>query len=1056
MSGFALGTPVAIGGQAGNNPTANTIADFLTRVLPPNPGQGRAIGIHYARRNPEEAAKAAAAGKKYSPAIPGRAFHDVASAARYAAGYVFRMQQNTMDSDLYACMSLCGMEVLDTRSTPHKLRATRNRQVAVGCKALWCDLDILGGDKKDGYPSQQDACNHLDSLIAAGSVPPTTLRVSSGNGVHAYWVLDRELTRDQWYALGPVWSQYLTKLGVKHDQNVASDVVRVLRLPGTYNVKDPNNVLPTAIMGAIDPVDIPVATFENLLGVSTANAPVNPIPAPAAAPALPPMGGALATVATSNFRLPDAFNNVTPLAPVPAGPSEFSGGITAEHVGQPVNFAQVVANCPTLSDIKNRGGAGDSGVLWGLAILAATFAPASEGLQWAHDFGNKHALYSIADTDAKFAEKVNARQASGNRIGWPSCRAFSQASAACAACPRLQQGKSPFHGMRDDSDMPEGYVRENGQIVTFEAQDELGNTQKVVVLPYGIMDAYMEMTVHGPALNAEIVHIKNPPKRLQLLVGAATAWKDEAIKTLGAIGVALMPHQIPLARSFFVSYIQMLQARVADVAARDGFGWTTTRENKVGFAYGGRVYAEDGSSEIAPNADRTLSTQFSQRGTLAEWKQAADLVMGMGRTDLQVLVATAFAGPLIHYSGQTGVVVSAYSPETGAQKSSAMKVALSVWGDPVKGMSRLDDTINHVGKKLGQLRHLPVYWDELTRREHAERFADLGFALTLGTEKGRMGSDTNLREAGSWATMLVVASNPGLRQVMLDGAAANSGAGVSRMLEIEIAKVPLQSSAAAAGAIIEQTHHNFGIVGALYAETLARESSKLKARLQTVSEALEKATNSHPDERFWILAGATILLGAALANTLRDPQGQPIIRFDLGVMRAFIIKAIIGQRQARQSDVVDFGSEDFAVSVVQGYLNHCRSRGECLDTDTAPAGAGRPKLVAIRMLPEAAQRLRVAQAHVVQDDEFIRFREGPFRDWVTQEKKWPFDIVKRCLEKYGSLSRPRAKWAGGTPWAGVIEHFYVIDVGTTRTPLGKRFELKPPAQTPTPATPPTP
>lgn len=1032
MSGLSLGAPTTVGGSQSTGSAANAapgIAEFLRRVLPSPVGQGRAIGIHYARRS----LLADGSTSKDDP-IPGRAFYDVDSAARYAAGYLRQMQASStgVTADLYTCMSLCGMEVMQQPKTgAPRLMNTRNRQAMVACKALWADLDV----KDKGYPDQQTALAHIDSLVQAGKIPAPTVKVSSGNGVHLHWVLDRALNQTEWYALGPAWSQYLTGLKVKHDKIVSSDAVRVLRLPETFNIKDIKNPLPTAIIGAIDPTDIPVVVFEQLLGVNVAHSVV-----PISGQALSPIQVA-AQNHQGNHQLPAAFNNVLPFAPLdPSKPSEFSAGIDpAEHVGQPVDFAKVVANCPTLKDIHARGGAGDTGFLWGLALLAATFAPSTDARQWAHDFSNRHAQYTPADTDAKFDQKMAARTTSGGRIGWPSCKTFSANSPACATCPKLGLGKTPFHGARDDSDMPEGYFRKQGEIHT-TIQDDDGNQKEFTVLAYGILDAYMETTPAGPVLNCEIVHIKNPPKRLVLSVGAATSWRDAALGALGAVGIALLPHQIPLARNFFVSYIQHLQKRVADVAARDGYGWTKLRNGDVGFAFGGRVYGPNGTSELAPPVDRVLSARFRTEGDVGAWKQAADLVMGMGRIDLQAIVAASFAAPLVYFSGQSGVMFSAYSPESGVQKSTAMKVAASVWCDPVGGMSRLDDTVNHVGKKLGQLRHLPIFWDELHHKAEAEQFAKLGFALTLGTEKGRLGQNADMKESGSWATMLIVASNPGVRQVMLEGTAGNSAAGVNRLLEVEVQKVPLTSSAAQASSVIDLTHHNFGLAGALYAELLAEEAPNLKARLIQVSESLEKSTNAKPDERFWILGAASILLGAALANTIRNGA---LIQFDLKALHAFLVGAITRQRAARAQDVHDFDSEDFAVSVVQGYIDYCRVKNACLETDTAPTGAGRPKPVELRMMPDAARMLKAPHLHILQDDSLIRFTKNEFRAWLMTEKKLPMEMVRKALTRFGNLSEVRARWAAGTAWTGASQTFYQIDVNPQHTGLGQRFNIGP-------------
>lgn len=1004
-------------------PASDDIARFLSRILPP-PAQGRAIGIHYAFKNPATLAKYAPNANGKSP-LPGRAFHTVDDAVHFVRRWLGGMTARGLpDVDFYASMALCGMESINTNPDGTvKMRATRQIASMAASRALYADLDV----KPTAYATRQDALDHIDALVAAGKLPPTTVRVDSGYGVHVYWILDRELNRAEWYTLGPAFSTYLSTLGVHHDPAVTSDGVRVLRLPGTFNCKDLTNPVPTKLIGAINAADVPVVDFERLLNVSVANAKVRPAQPLQTQHA----GGAV----VSNI-LPASFAGVT--APGAAGAGNFAAGIDHNaHIGQPVDFEKVVANCPTLADIDARGGAGDPEPLWSLALLAASFAPVDDAREWAHRFSEFDSRYTEAATDAKFDQKLQDRQRSGGRIGWPTCKAFAALSTTCQTCPLLAQGKTPFHGAVDNSDMPEGYYRQGGNIMML-VKEEDGNATPVVVLPYGVIDAYMESSAHGPQLNVEVVHAKNPPQRLVLPVGAATAWRDAALSALGTVGVALLPHQIPLARSFFVAFIQHLQERQGDLAARAPYGWTKARDGSDGFAFAGRIYRADGQSEQAPPGDRTLGQIYRSVGTLDRWKQAADMVMGMGRVDLQTIIATAFAAPLVHFSGQTGVVFSAYTPHSGAQKSTAMKVSQSVWGDPITGMSRLDDTSNHVGKKLGQVRHLPVYWDEIQSPDQAATFAKLGFALTLGVEKGRMGADTQLREAGSWATMLVVASNPSIREIMLSGSMANSAAGVNRLLESEIVKVPLTTSASAASIVVEQTHRNYGLVGVLYAQLLAQESSKLSARLERVSESFEKLTNAQPDERFWILAAATIFLGAALANNL---DGGRLIQFDLPALRTHLVNTILRQRIERARDVMDFDSVEFAVSVIQDYISHSRKENECLETDRFPVGQGR-QLISIRMPNVDAYRmLKAPKLHIAHDDGLIRATKMDFRKWVVVDRKLPYDVVCRALQRFCGMTDVRARWAGGTPFALAAMTVYQFDVGAGRTPVGSLFSF---------------
>lgn len=101
--------------------------------------------------------------------------------------------------------------------------------------ALYVDLDV----KPDAFPSMDALIKFVDGL----PLPPSAL-VSSGTGAHAYWAL-----REAVELIGKVegirafdelargWLEYLRKRsGVKIDSMV--DIARVLRLPGTFRVKE--------------------------------------------------------------------------------------------------------------------------------------------------------------------------------------------------------------------------------------------------------------------------------------------------------------------------------------------------------------------------------------------------------------------------------------------------------------------------------------------------------------------------------------------------------------------------------------------------------------------------------------------------------------------------------------------------------------------------------------------------------------------------------------------------------------------------------------------------
>lgn len=95
--------------------------------------------------------------------------------------------------------------------------------------------------------------------ILPPAMPPTII-IATGNGVHCWWLLkepytfDNEQDRKEVARLVTRWHTMLqfsaANLGWAYDR--LSDLARVLRIPGTRNLKDPNN-----------PKDVMVHSFED-------------------------------------------------------------------------------------------------------------------------------------------------------------------------------------------------------------------------------------------------------------------------------------------------------------------------------------------------------------------------------------------------------------------------------------------------------------------------------------------------------------------------------------------------------------------------------------------------------------------------------------------------------------------------------------------------------------------------------------------------------------------------------------------------------------------------
>lgn len=120
--------------------------------------------------------------------------------------------------------------------------------------ALFIDFDAKGIDKPELLQWIQDR------LLQASAI------VDTGNGYHAYWILDRPRAA---MAIAPLllgWQRYVQDTASFPVDSIA-EPARVMRLPGTWNLKDRANPKPVELVYAsdvrYDPSEFPEYTPPN-------------------------------------------------------------------------------------------------------------------------------------------------------------------------------------------------------------------------------------------------------------------------------------------------------------------------------------------------------------------------------------------------------------------------------------------------------------------------------------------------------------------------------------------------------------------------------------------------------------------------------------------------------------------------------------------------------------------------------------------------------------------------------------------------------------------------
>ncbi len=115
----------------------------------------------------------------------------------------------------------------------------RAQENVVRIKSLWIDIDC--GEEKakalKGYLDKEAALLALEEFLIKTKLPEPAL-VDSGGGIHGYWVLDRELSREEWQPLADGLKELCLKEGLLIDAGCTADAARILRVPNTYNFKE--------------------------------------------------------------------------------------------------------------------------------------------------------------------------------------------------------------------------------------------------------------------------------------------------------------------------------------------------------------------------------------------------------------------------------------------------------------------------------------------------------------------------------------------------------------------------------------------------------------------------------------------------------------------------------------------------------------------------------------------------------------------------------------------------------------------------------------------------
>jgi hypothetical protein len=344
-----------------------------------------------------------------------------------------------------------------------------------------------------------------------------------------------------------------------------------------------------------------------------------------------------------------------------------------------------------------------------------------------------------------------------------------------------------------------------------------------------------------------------------------------------------------------------------------------------------------------------------------------------------------------------------------------MEIGLGVWADPIRAKEGATSTKKSLMNKMGILRHLPVFWDEITLPDVQKQAVDMSFGYTGGVEGSRLTSSIEQRERGTWCCILAMSSNDSLVDLVVKTQPSHRG-GINRVLEYNVAPNEpgrLTMSTADADQIIRAMRSNFGHMGLQYAKFLAVNHKQISEEVIALRTKVSTDLGSTQEERFWTAGITAVLLGAKYADQLGCKLG-------LMELEKFLYSTFRANRDRAVSENMLGGSNENTEETLSAYLKS-RATFQTLWVDGISGGVGRKSAITVLKHPPANLNVREG-IMVVWDvpNRKLRISKRDFIAWMEHHKT-PVSPAMRGLRNHFQMELHKVVLAAGTAYKALPE-----------------------------------
>ena len=744
----------------------------------------------------------------------------------------------------------------DNWSSPAAFSGTsRKAKDCTGAAALWLDIDIGAHHAKPDYPDAKSFAADFKNFMAGTGLPMPWI-VSTGHGVHLYWPLGRTVQPDKWSRFMARLFTACDKYGLRYD-HAATDISRILRVPGTYNYK-----------GQPVPVKIAKAGVTDLLKLATVLKQYEPAKQTAVERA-------------------DTVREMRETDPI-------------------VNGCEQIRTC----------GAADYET-WRNAARCLTFC--DHGYETFHQLSEDDSRYDVDQCDKtwdslekdNYAPVLCATFEKAHPDVCAKCPSHNKIKTPVMLGKKLNVKVEPapadsIRGVPFESDRY-NVVPGKGIQWTFQNKEGADITLTIAPFEFYIMELVIDNRMLTPmrTYKSRVVFSDNSYRDFDFVVDDMYKSGLAPARILTQYGISVEPDNMDQMIKFMKTYIAKVQNELTPSFVRDHYGWYEVQdlngEHHSEFVIGAQTYTASGVkvTYLDSRAQAMAEHKMTVSGTLDEWKKIPRLYRELDQKSAQLLMCASFGSVFmpLGIGTATNVMYNFYDTVGGKGKSSLLSALASVWGDPASLPLSRTDTVSAKYQQYSVYHNLPILIDEITGMK-ADDMANMLYDLVNGREKNRSNrSGTELQRGGSWQTITVSTSNQSVYE-MLKSFREQTLATSMRVIEMRCDFKDYTGNAEVThkiDSVMTAVHGNYGLAGREFIQYIISHPEVGKYVTDSVAAFSQKYRRNN-DERFWVTG-----LGVALAAGRLAVQ-MGLLDYDIDALEDWIGKVLLPDMRSSVKD----------------------------------------------------------------------------------------------------------------------------------------------------------